>query len=99
MGLRYFDSVLIVSAGRFTTTEIALRAELEKHHVPLLLVRTKVDIDIYNNFEDNKLSEEATLQSIRQDLNQVHDVSRPYLVSSHDPDKYDLPDLIRDAFP
>jgi len=103
MGLRYFDSVLIVSAARSTETEIALRKELEHHGVPFLMVRTKVDIDIWNNLKDSDktISEDATLESIREDLKQQHGTLKqePYLVSSRDPDKYDMPALMREAFP
>eukprot|EP00747_Dinoflagellata_sp_TGD_P021404 gnl/TRDRNA2_/TRDRNA2_128466_c0_seq2.p1 gnl/TRDRNA2_/TRDRNA2_128466_c0~~gnl/TRDRNA2_/TRDRNA2_128466_c0_seq2.p1 ORF type:complete len:356 (+),score=75.22 gnl/TRDRNA2_/TRDRNA2_128466_c0_seq2:121-1188(+) len=49
MGLRYLDKVLITTAGRFTETEIKLREELERHGVPYLIVRTKIDVDIFNN--------------------------------------------------
>ena len=41
MGLRYFDRVVVVSAQRFTETEVALRGELERHGVPYCLVRSK----------------------------------------------------------
>lgn len=99
MGLRYFDSVLIVCAGRFTTTEIELRRELEQYGVPFSMVRTKVDIDIYNNNIDNKASEETTLATIRADMTQQHGAPRSYLVSARDPEKYDLPLLLREAFP
>jgi small GTP-binding protein len=99
MGLRYFDTVLIVSAARFTTTEIELRHELEKHRVPFLMVRTKVDIDVWNNHMDNKASEDMTLLSIRNDLRQQHGVQRSYLVSSRDPEKYDMPLLLREVLP
>merc|ERR1712050_499192 len=34
MGLRYFDKVLIVTAGRFTSTEVKLREELVRWKVP-----------------------------------------------------------------
>lgn len=99
MGLRYFDSVLIVTAGRFTTTEIALRTELEEHRVPYFMVRTKIDLDVWNNSEDNGLAEEATLKQIRDDLRSNHSVESPYLVSSRYPKLYDLPKLKCDAFP
>jgi len=101
MGLRYFDSVLIVSAGRFTSTEVELRKELELHGVPFLIVRTKCDIDVWNNHMDNKLSEEETVKSIRDDLQQQHGVQKAYLVSSREGDRdlYDMPNLMRDAFP
>lgn len=99
MGLRYFDKVLICTAGRFTETEIKLREELERHEVPFFMVRTKVDIDIVNNKEDNGKEENVTLHQIREDLRKKHSVSSAYLISSRDPDSYDMPMLVKDLFP
>merc|ERR1712232_1482159 len=98
MGLRYFDSVLIVTAGRFTSTEVALRAELEQHRVPYFMVRTKVDIDVWNNNLDNGVNEAGTLRQIRDDL-QKNGTDRPYLISSREVEKYDMQNLQCDAFP
>jgi len=98
MGLRYFDSVLIVTAGRFTTMETRLREELDAHGVPFFMVRTKVDMDVWNNRLDNNASEEATLRHIREDLRR-RGVPRAYLVSARDPDRYDLRALLGDALP
>eukprot|EP00927_Polykrikos_kofoidii_P034686 TRINITY_DN29378_c0_g1_i1.p1 TRINITY_DN29378_c0_g1~~TRINITY_DN29378_c0_g1_i1.p1 ORF type:complete len:474 (-),score=91.13 TRINITY_DN29378_c0_g1_i1:441-1811(-) len=98
MGLRYFDKVVIVSAGRFTSTEVALRTELEKHEVPFCMVRTKIDIDIYNNAMDNNLDEQATCSAIRNDM-RGHGVDNPFLVSLRDPDAHDFPKLMCTLFP
>lgn len=99
MGLRYFDKVLIVTAGRFTLTEIALRAELQQHNVPFLMVRTKVDIDVWNNRQDNGLEKAATLAQITEDLKSKHGVEDAYLVSSRDLEAYDMPRLVNALFP
>jgi len=99
MGLRYFDKVLICTAGRFTETEIKLRAELEKHSVPFYMVRTKVDIDALNNREDNGQPENATCEQIREDLRRNHSVPDVYLISSRDPESYDMPKLLKELFP
>eukprot|EP00928_Gymnodinium_smaydae_P096122 TRINITY_DN8425_c0_g2_i1.p1 TRINITY_DN8425_c0_g2~~TRINITY_DN8425_c0_g2_i1.p1 ORF type:complete len:460 (+),score=94.74 TRINITY_DN8425_c0_g2_i1:184-1563(+) len=99
MGLRYFDKVVIVTAGRFTSTEVALRAELQEHKVPFCMVRTKVDIDVYNNLQDNGMQEQATLNQIVEDMRSTHAVERPYLVSLRDPQAYDMPALMGDLFP
>jgi hypothetical protein len=98
MGLRYFDSVVIITAGRFTTTEVKLRSELAEHNVPYFMVRTKVDLDVWNNRLDNSVSDEETLRLIREDLQQ-HGEDKAYLVSSRDPEKYDMQRLLCDAFP
>merc|ERR1719162_1755788 len=99
MGLRYFDTVLIVTAGRFTSMEIRLKEELEKHQVPFFMVRTKVDIDCWNNKEDNSVEKDETLEQIRDDMKNTHGIPDPYLVSSRDPEKYDMPKLMADLFP
>jgi len=98
MGLRYFDSVLIVTAGSFTTMEVSLQLELQQHLVPFFMVRTKVDMDVWNNKLDNDYSEEQTLSEIREEL-QRRGVYRPYLVSCREPDRFDLRCLLGDALP
>jgi len=98
MGLRYLDSVLVVTAGRFTENEIALQTELDEHKVPYFMVRTKADIDVWNNREDNGVATADTLRIIFEDLcRQCH--HRPYIVSLRDPTWHDFPQLLKDAFP
>jgi len=99
MGLRYFDRVLICTAGRFTETEIKLREEMQQHTIPFFMVRTKVDIDAMNNREDNGQTENATVQQIRDDLSKNHGVDEAYLISSRDPESYDMPKLLKELFP
>jgi len=101
MGLRYFDEVVVVTAGRFTEMEEALRGELERHGVPYRMVRTKVDQDIANNKEDNFVEKQETLKQIREDLEKTHKVETTslYLVSSRDQDDFDMPRLLADLFP
>lgn len=97
MGLRYFDKVLIVSAGRFTSTEVELKKELDTYNVPYFMVRTKIDIDIWNNEKDNKRNPAHTLSEIREDL-ASRGISKPYLVSCRDETLHDFPMLLKDAF-
>jgi len=97
-GLRYLDKVLIVSAGRFTQTDIAIMQELKTHNVPYCMVRTKVDIDIWNNEKDNNLTQAETLAQIRTDL-LTNNVDKPHLVSLRDTSAYDFPQLMLDVFP
>lgn len=99
MGLRYFDRVVIVSAGRFTQMEVELQAELERHEVPFFMVRTKVDIDIWNNREDNNAKEAETLKQIREDVLQKAGLKQVFLVSARDPESWDMPALLREIFP
>jgi len=98
MGLRYLDRVMIITAGRFTETELALQKELEEHNVPYCMVRTKIDWDVYNNKADNDLSPEQTVAEIRDDM-RSRGVARPYLVSLRDIDAYDFLNLRNDVLP
>lgn len=98
-GLRYLDAVIIVTAGRFTETEIELRTELERHKVPYAMTRTKADIDIWNNREDNGKDEASTLCEIAADVGRQCGGVRPYIVSLRDPKAYDFPQLVADVFP
>mmetsp|Transcript_68210 Transcript_68210/g.142545 ORF Transcript_68210/g.142545 Transcript_68210/m.142545 type:complete len:459 (-) Transcript_68210:55-1431(-) len=99
MGLRYFDKVLILTAHRFTSMEVELRKELEQHKVPYFLVRTKIDIDIWNNQQDNNCKAATTMKQIRRDLNVNHGVEKVFLISARDPDGYDMPALVQELFP
>mmetsp|Transcript_56505 Transcript_56505/g.160203 ORF Transcript_56505/g.160203 Transcript_56505/m.160203 type:complete len:454 (-) Transcript_56505:137-1498(-) len=99
MGLRYFDKVLILTAGRFTSMDVELRNELEQHKVPYYMVRTKVDIDVWNNKEDNGADQKTTIAQIREDLKSNHPEGTSYLVSSRDPESLDMPVLVMELFP
>lgn len=98
MGLRYFDIVIIVTASRYTETEIMIAEALRKFQVPYFMVRNKVDSDITNNDEDHGISADETIASIREDM-RTQGVSEPYLISSKfaNRERFDLPQLIHDA--
>eukprot|EP00927_Polykrikos_kofoidii_P032377 TRINITY_DN27603_c0_g1_i1.p1 TRINITY_DN27603_c0_g1~~TRINITY_DN27603_c0_g1_i1.p1 ORF type:complete len:405 (+),score=44.10 TRINITY_DN27603_c0_g1_i1:44-1258(+) len=99
MGLRYFDVVLVLTASRYTETEIAIARELERFGVPHFMVRNKVDFDIANSEDDHGMSPEETLAAIRADM-QRQGVTRPYLTSSKFSRRteFDMTQLIADAF-
>jgi len=99
MGLRYLDRVIIVTAGRYTETEIDLMKELRAFSVPHVMVRTKIDIDLWNNRVDNGLTEQTTLGLILKDVQDNSKVARPYLVSLRDTSLHDFPELLRNVFP
>lgn len=81
MGLRYFDIVIIVTATRYTETEVMIAEELRSFSVPHFMVRNKVDADIANNQDDHGLTADSTLDSMREDMKK-QGVRQPYLVSS-----------------
>lgn len=106
-GLRYLDMVIIVTASRYTETEVALMEELRQFNVPRIMVRTKIDIDVQNNATDNGKTDQQTLQSIREELLQHVQVENQaelqrqqlYLVSLRDTEKFDFPNLLQEVFP
>lgn len=99
MGLRYLDKVVVVTAGRFTEMEVCLIAELRRFSVPHVLVRTKVDIDVWNNKADNDVEESRTLSVIAEDITKSSGEAPAYLVSLRDTGAYDFPTLLADVFP
>lgn len=99
MGLKYLDRVIVATAGRYTETEIALIEELRKFKIPYTLVRTKVDIDVWNNKMDNNVDEGETLKIISEDIRSNSRVSRPYLVSLRDVTRYEFNAFVVDVFP
>jgi GTP-binding protein EngB required for normal cell division len=97
MGIKYFDLVVVISAGRFTETDLTLMKEMGRNGVPYFAVRTKIDLEIENALWDMGMEEEETMEVIRDDLkkNTGLDDDRIFLVSARDPDKFDLPALKR----
>jgi len=99
MGLRYLDSVIIVTAGRFTQTEVQLMHALSEFKVPYHMVRTKVDIDVMNNLQDNSVSEPESVSKMRKFLREQHGIENTFLVSLRDVNKYDFQKLVAAVFP
>lgn len=81
MGLRYFDFVFVVSAGRWKEHDLAIIGELKRHGVPCFVVRTKVDIDITNELEDNGVEPEVTLGKLRKE-SQLQDLANVYFITT-----------------
>lgn len=52
-GLRYFDMVILVTADRYTNDDIILAGELKRFNVPVYFVRTKTDLAIVENYNDD----------------------------------------------
>uniref|UniRef100_A0A7S1S5E5 IRG-type G domain-containing protein n=1 Tax=Alexandrium catenella TaxID=2925 RepID=A0A7S1S5E5_ALECA len=97
IGLRHFDIVIVISSQRFTETEVAISNELRRLRIPYFMVRSKVDIDVTNNFNDLGVTTEDTLKAIRDDMKRLG-VRCPYLVSSRRRDMYDMHALVHDSF-
>ena len=96
MGLRHFDLVIVVTKGRFTEFDDELRKEMLRQNppVPYLMVRTNVDIDVQNN-DDDGISEEKTLKSIRAEFGKLYpsdlENGNFFLVNAKRRDRWDFP--------
>jgi len=52
MGIRHFDLVVLMTASRFTESELMLVSELERWGVPYFLVRNKTDFDVQSEIDE-----------------------------------------------
>ena len=68
MGLRFFDAVVLVTATRVTDIDRSIVAALQSFKVPCFVVRSKIDVDIRNELEDNGLSEETTRGRVHHEV-------------------------------
>ena len=93
VGLRHFDMILLMSSGRFSEDDLKLKKELERVKLPFFFIRTKVDMDVQNNADDNGIQEDETLRQIR-DNSHMKGIKQIFLVSSKHEDKYDLPVMV-----
>uniref|UniRef100_A0A7S2TRG9 IRG-type G domain-containing protein n=1 Tax=Lotharella oceanica TaxID=641309 RepID=A0A7S2TRG9_9EUKA len=95
MGIKYFDLVTVIAAGRYTETDLTLMKEMARNNVPFFAVRTKIDLEIENAEWDMGMSEAETMDVIREDLRMNTGLpdDRIFLLSSREPDKYDFPKL------
>lgn len=94
LGLLYFDVVLVVSCRRVTEADKRLVEELSCLGVPHFVVRTKIDLDVENEHTDFRRSERETVRRVRGILDR-NDFKFSFLVSSRQPDGYDMKRLIQ----
>uniref|UniRef100_A0A7S3YLQ8 IRG-type G domain-containing protein n=1 Tax=Lotharella globosa TaxID=91324 RepID=A0A7S3YLQ8_9EUKA len=98
MGIKYFDLVIVASAGRFTENDLELMDELRRNGVPFFALRTKIDLEL-RNAESDGTSADETIQKIRTDLE--HYTMLPsdkiYMVSSRRPEEFDFQRLKQDT--
>jgi GTP-binding protein EngB required for normal cell division/uncharacterized protein (DUF697 family) len=97
--LRTYDCFLLVTANRFTDTDVFLFHELSKLGKPCFVIRNKFDIAVEDGKYDNSHSEEETREIITSDIleNLQSRLGKIYLVSARKPEKYDLYDLLDDV--
>lgn len=68
MGLRYFDGLVILGAGRFTEIDMLLFKEALVWQIPCYLVRNKADCDCESNEEDRGIAPMQTVGLLVEDL-------------------------------
>jgi len=95
LGLRYFDAVIIVSAGPLHEGDLRLMNEVKKHGVPFYFVRNQVNLDVRYQEEDYDIPAEETLQKIASGMKK-NGVMAPYLVNAKNLKQFDGPKLVRD---
>ena len=102
-----FDTFLILNAGRFTENDQLLAHKVKSMKKSFVFVRTKIDQDVKNEKGKKKFNEEDMLKKIRGNcLENLQDLEGDdkvlFLISNHDPDKWDFDRLTRailDALP
>ncbi|XP_067401791.1 interferon-inducible GTPase 5-like [Emydura macquarii macquarii] len=95
---RHYDVFIIIASERFRANHIKLAQELQRMGKKFYFVRSKVDLDLYNEKHKKSFNEERILEKIRN--NCVSNLSREgmsspqvFLVSSREFQKYDSPKL------
>ena len=95
-----YDIFVIISATRFLELDYWLVKEVNKSGHHCLLVRTKIDSDLYNEqrAHRNSIDEAAIIERIRKAFANTavelgHETIPTYLISNFDPDKFDFPIL------
>lgn len=87
MGLRFFDAVVLVTSTRVTDIDRSIVAALQTFRVPCFVVRSKIDVDIVNEMEDNGLPEHVTRERVLDEvMHCLTGVSDVYLVSKRPDD-------------
>lgn len=82
MGLRFFDAVVLVTATRVTDIDRSIVSTLQGFHVPCFVVRSKIDVDIRNELEDNGQPEATTRDRIYEEMfESLSGIADAYLVS------------------
>ena len=107
VGLEKYDTFLILTAQRFTENDLELAKMVQSMKKSFFFVRTKIDIDVWNESDNRGFNEEALLKKIKQDClkNLEGLVSRNddvFLISSRKTVKWDfarLTQAILDVLP
>ncbi|XP_036624017.1 T-cell-specific guanine nucleotide triphosphate-binding protein 2-like [Trichosurus vulpecula] len=95
-----YDFFLIISSSRFRVNDVKLAKEIRQMGKKFYFVRTKVDIDLYNErrSKPKTFKKENVLQRIQKNcLQRLQDIGiaepEVYLISSFELESYDFPKL------
>ena len=98
VGLKKYDTFLILSSGPFTANDLLLAKKVESMGKSFFFVRTKIDQDVKNESRKRTFHEETTLSDIRKhcsdNLENVETGSvYVFLISNHITAKWDFTGL------
>ena len=93
--LEDYDTFLILSACRFTQSDFDLAKEVRAMEKSFFFVRTKIDIDVWNNKKTKNVKEDVTLSTIREEClaglrSFGADDEMVFLISNHEHTKWDF---------
>ncbi|XP_044175022.1 interferon-inducible GTPase 1-like [Acropora millepora] len=105
--LEKYDAFLILTATRFTENDLLLAKKIRSMQKRFFLIRTKIDDNVRSEKRKRSYDEEAMLREIRRNCsenlgNLLSDEKDVFLISNHEPDKWDfarLTQAILDALP
>ena len=98
-----YDFFLILSDSTFKEDNHSLANKIRELKKPFFFVRTKIDVDIYNNQKRKGKPEEETKATVRKNIEDNLNEKTPqrnqkiYLISNFDKDLYDFPRLVVDV--
>ena len=97
VGLKKYDTFLILSSVRFTENNRLLAEEAKSLEKSFFFVRTKIDENYRAESRKEKFDEEKMLDKIKRDCSKNLKVTdeEVFLISNFDPDKWDFPRLIK----
>ncbi|XP_028404172.1 T-cell-specific guanine nucleotide triphosphate-binding protein 1-like [Dendronephthya gigantea] len=107
VGLKNYDTFLILAATRFTENDLKLARIVQTIKKSFFFVRTKIDIDVWNESKKRSFNEKALLKKIKENCvknlkefeSKEEDV---FLISNDEADKWDfarLTQAILDVLP
>ncbi|XP_060605946.1 interferon-gamma-inducible GTPase 10-like [Ruditapes philippinarum] len=100
VGFDKFDLFLIITATRFTENDLWLANEVKRLGKKFFFIRTKIDLDVENDKNDNpEICKADTVSKIRRAMaahveNGGFSSIKVFLIDSHFPQAFDFPLLI-----